>query len=333
MQKHTKKYYLLASVLILVLTWVVYRGIDALVFAKSHQIEKSQVYLASVREVPVLKSLLADASTPNQTPLQDILQQPELQFTNTLTAKSAYVVDVDTGTVLFDRNSERILLPASTTKLMTALVALDVYSLDDVVTVPKLPNIVGLKHDFIVGEQVTVASLLQAALIQSSNDAAYILALQSDLGLAGFVEAMNQKALHLQLKSTQYENPAGFDTDTQRSSARDLVVLSLEFMKHEFLRSVVATKEAVISDVSGEYSHYLYNTHQLLGIDPTVVGIKTGTTEGAAQVLITQFVRDGHTIIIVIMGSDDRYLETTQLINWVFDSYTWVSPDQLVQEK
>ena len=141
---------------------------------------------------------------------------------------------------------------------------------------------------------------------------------------------MNQKAKELNLKSTHYENPAGFDNDTQRSSARDLVILSKEVMKNEFLREVVNTKETVITDLTQEFEMQLYSTHQLLGHDPTVIGIKTGTTEGASQVLITQYLRDGHNVIIVVMGSNDRYFETTQLIDWVFDSYKWVSPDELV---
>ena len=141
---------------------------------------------------------------------------------------------------------------------------------------------------------------------------------------------MNFKAEQLNLKSTRYENPAGFDDDVQRSSAHDLVILSKEFMKNDFLASVVATKEAVITDVSGEYKHYLESTHQLLGVDPTVVGIKTGTTQGAAQVLITQFNREGHRIIVVVMGSDDRYLETTNIVDWVFDNYIWINPEDLI---
>jgi D-alanyl-D-alanine carboxypeptidase (penicillin-binding protein 5/6) len=327
-----KKYYLLASFFVLVATFIIYKGLDSLFFSKE-EVQYSQLYQVPITQIPVLKSLLEippQTDTQEPTPISDLMQQPELQFTDRLTAKSAYVVDVDTGTVLFDRNSERILLPASTTKLMTALVALEEYDLDTVITVPQLPAIEGLRYDFKLGSQILVRNLLKAALIQSSNDAAYILAIASENGLEGFVEEMNVTAKELNLKSTHYKNPAGFDDDTQRSSARDLVILSREIMKNEFLQSVVSTEKTMITDITQEFEMYLYTTHHLLGVDPTVIGIKTGTTEGASQVLVTQFLRDGHNIVIVIMGSDDRYLETTQLIDWVFESYQWVTPDELV---
>jgi len=103
-------------------------------------------------------------------------------------------------------------------------------------------------------------------------------------------------------------------------------------MKDDFLRLVVGAKKDVITDESGIYKHYLYNTHELLGIDQSVVGIKTGTTEGAHQVLITQFNREGRNILIIVMGSDDRYEETSQLIDWVFDEFIWLTPEQIIEK-
>lgn len=330
-----KKYYLLASFLVILVTFVIYRGLDTLFFTTEELEPMNEVYLVPVQKIPVLKEklgldvpsdlngagLVATNSATNYVSYQD--------FANSITAKSAYVEDIDTGTVLFERNSERILLPASTTKLMTALVALDEFQLDQVIVVPELPRIEGFNYEFAVGEQMYVKDLLKATLIQSNNDAAYILALSSSAGIESFVQKMNTKAQALQLQSTQYKNPAGFDEDAQRSSAHDLVILSKEFMKNEFLASVVATKTAEITDLSGKYTHAFESTHKLLGVDPTVVGIKTGTTEGAAQVLITQFKRENHNIIVVVMGSDDRYLETTKLVDWVFNSYVWISPEEV----
>lgn len=322
-----KKYYLLASFLVIGITIGIYRNIDTLILATQKPVQTNEVYLVPVQKIPVLKTKLpkyAQASDSAATSLSHDV------FAQSITARSAYVQDIDTGTVLFERNSERILLPASTTKLMTALVALEENDVNTVFTVPVLPKVFGLKHVFQPGLQITVGDLVKAALIQSSNDAAYILALNSQRGFDGFVSRMNEKALELHLKNTQYQNPAGFDEGSQRSSAHDLVILSKEFMQNDFLSSVVATKEAVITDISGEFKHYLASTHQLLGTDPTVVGIKTGTTDGAAQVLITQFNRDGHRIVIVVMGSEDRYLETTRLIDWVLDAYEWVDPQELI---
>lgn len=323
-----KKYYLLASCLVILITLGIYFRIDELFFASRIKKLVHEVYTVPVVSIPILKEKL-----PGYQNIASDSAKSDLSyeiFAQSITAKSAYVEDIDTGTVLFERNSERILFPASTTKLMTALVALEEFAVDSVLTVPILPDLDGLKHEFQEGERIKVGDLIKAALIQSSNDAAYILAVSSSRGFDGFVNRMNEKSSQLNLKNTKFENPAGFDTQTQRSSAHDLVILSKEFMKDEFLSSVVATKEAVISDITGEYKHYLESTHHLLGTDPTVVGIKTGTTEGAAQVLITQFNRNGHRIVVVVMGSDDRYLETTRLVDWVFDAYVWANPQDLI---
>ena len=323
-----KKYYLFASFLVILVTIALYKGVDVVASITQEPKVLYQVYSVPATSVPILKEKLYTEDQAATASAQTSLTYEV--FAQSITAKSAYVEDLSTGTILFERNSDRILLPASTTKLMTALTALEKYQLTDVVTVPELPKINGLKYEFAQGEQITVADLIKAALIQSNNDAAYILAFHADTGIEGFVADMNKKAQELQLKSTQYKNPAGFDDDTQRSSARDLVILSKAFMQHEFLASVVATKEAVITDISGEYTHFLTTTHQLLGVDPTVIGIKTGTTQGAAQVLITQFKRNDKDIIVVVMGSEDRYLETTRLIDWVFDSYVWINPQDLI---
>lgn len=323
-----KKYYLFASLLVIIITLMIYKGVDNLDFVTQNNKFSTTVYTVPIKQIPILNEKL-----PQFNQVATISAKTNLSyevFAQSISAKSAYVEDIDTGTVLFDRNSERILLPASTTKLMTALVALDEYKLDQIITIPKLPSIDGFNYEFATGEEIKVRDLLKAALIQSNNDAAYVLALSSEGGIDGFIKKMNNKAVELNLKSTKYENPAGFDDETQRSSAHDLVILSKEFMSKEFLASVVATKEAIITDISGENTHHFYSTHQLLGVDPTVVGIKTGTTQGAAQVLITQFNREGHNIVIVVMGSDDRYLETTKLVDWVFNAYTWIDPEELI---
>lgn len=317
------KYYLFASLLIIITTIFIYKGVSNLNFATQKKNVITTVYTVPIKQIPILKENLEKTNLDSTSLSYEV-------FAQSISAKSAYVEDIDTGTVLFDRNSERILLPASTTKLMTALVAIDEYDLDDTIKVPELPHIDGFNYEFRIDEEIRVRDLLKAALIQSNNDAAYVLALASKDGIDGYIEKMNAKAQELNLKSTKYENPAGFDDDTQKSSAHDLVILSKEFMSNEFLASVVGTKETTFTDVTGENTHKFYTTHQLLGIDPTVVGIKTGTTQGASQVLITQFNRDGHNIVVVVMGSDERYLETTKLVDWVFNAYTWIDPEELI---
>lgn len=323
-----KGYYLLASILVLSVTFAVYASIDTILFTQPTEI-LTQVYLPKSVAIPFLKSRLHMSETDSLLSQLPATVSAETQFLNSLSSKSIYIEDVDSGTILYEKNSERILLPASTTKLMTALVALDVFKPEQVITAVSLTTIEGTKPVFPEGMQITVESLLKAALIQSSNEAAYILALNHPEGEAVFVDLMNKKAKELGLISTHFDNPAGFDTDTQRSSARDLAILSKEAIKNPLVSQIVSMKYATIADVTNTEKYMLENTHQLLGVDPTVVGIKTGTTQGANQVLITQYMRDGHSIIIIVMGSDERYIETSALIEWVFDSFVWVSPTDI----
>jgi len=316
--------YKLVSVFILVIAIFLYKSVSLITFAKNSAEKKYDVYTREVLEIPVLRSNLN---------LQEEDDTKSTSFDiNSLTSKSVYIEDIDTATQLFEKNGERVLLPASTTKIMTALVARQEYKLDDVFTIPDIFQIDGYSIGLFKGEKMRVDQLLKAALIQSSNDAAYTLALNHPNGLDGFVKLMNQKVADFNLKSTYFENPAGFDNDSQRSSAHDLAIISKEFMKDDFLREVVGAKEDIISDESGVYKHYLYSTNELLGVDESVVGIKTGTTEGAHQVLITQFNREDRNILIIVMGSDDRYEETSQLIDWVFDEFIWLTPEQIIEE-
>ncbi len=316
--------YKFLSIVILIVTALLYKSADLVIFAENSMEKKYDVYTKEVSEIPVLKSQLnLQADEASESANFDI---------KNLSSKSVYIEDIDTATQLFEKNGERVLLPASTTKIMTALVARDQYKLNDVFLVKDISKIEGAGIGLFKGEKILVSDLLKAALIQSSNAAAYVLADNYPDGLEGFVDLMNQKANDLSLKSTYFENPVGFDADNQRSSAHDLAIMSKEFMKDEFLREIVGVKEEVITDESGVYKHYLYTTHQLLGEDDSVVGIKTGTTEGAHEVLITQFNREGRNILIIVMGSDDRYKETSELIDWVFDEFVWLTPEQIIEK-
>ncbi len=326
----------LFGIVILIITIFIYKSVDVIIFAKNSAEKKIEVYTREITEIPVMRSNLnPDKLDKTIEPVDQPATQSGIATNfdiKNLSSKSVYIEDLDTNTKLFEKNSERLLLPASATKLMTALIAAQVYEIDDVLTVPNVVEIEGSSVGLFKGEKMTAGELLKAALIQSSNDAAYALATNYSGGIDEYVKLMNQKAIELNLKSTFFENPAGFDGDGQRSSAHDLAIISKEFMKNDFLKLVVSKKEETIGDVTGVYKHRLFNTHQLLWTDNSVVGIKTGTTEGAHQVLITQFNRDGRNILIIVMGSDDRYQETSQLIEWVFREFVWLTPEQIIEK-
>lgn len=241
-----------------------------------------------------------------------------------LTASSASVIDIDSGTILFEKNADDLLYPASTTKLMTALVARELYSLDQIVVINQVPNINGASIGFRNGEQVTVSDLLKAMLIQSGNESAVLLAQNYPEGEAEFINLMNQKAIELGLKNSKFMNAMGFDYLGHHSSASDLAILSRHFMEDPILREIVATKTTFISDTRGWYRHQIWNTHRLLNPDQGFVGIKTGTTDGAGEVLITEVDRNNRRLLFVVLGSKDRYQETLNLLDWSEKSFTWV---------
>jgi D-alanyl-D-alanine carboxypeptidase (penicillin-binding protein 5/6) len=240
-----------------------------------------------------------------------------------LSAQGAIAIDMDSGVPLYEKNPDAPLLPASTTKIVTALVALDLYDPDTVLTVGTKSVVVGQKMGLFVGEKMRMEDLLYGLLVYSANDAAEALAENHPQGYDEFIEDMNKKARDLHMTNSHFENPVGLDGNAHRSTARDLVRASEIAMRNPIFSKIVGTKEIVITDASGKYSYDLVNLNKLLGVVPGVIGVKTGWTESARENLVTYVTRDGHEILITLLGSQDRFGETKELIDWVFASYDW----------
>lgn len=240
-----------------------------------------------------------------------------------ISAEGVLAVDLDSGIHLYEKNPDAPLLPASTTKIITALVSLDFYKLDDVLTVPQNVGVDGQKMGLFPGEKITFENLLYGLLVYSANDAAETLARDYPGGYDAFITAMNEKASALFMVNSHFANPVGLDEDDQHSTATDLVRASEVAMRDPVFSKVVGTKQIVISDVSGKNSYNLTNINQLLGVVPGVMGVKTGWTENARENLVTYLERDDHKIMIAVLGSQDRFGETKELINWIFSNYIW----------
>lgn len=247
-----------------------------------------------------------------------------------ISAQGALAVDLDSGVPLYEKNTDERLLPASTTKIVTAIVALDSYSLDQVLTVPRSAHVDGQKMGLYTGEQMKVEDLLYGLLVFSANDAAMTLAhnypVSTESGVtsySAFVSAMNEKAKKLSMTNSNFENPVGLDGVVQTTTARDLVRVSEVAIKNPTFSRIVGTKSVVVSDVTGKSKYYLKNINELLGKVPGVMGVKTGWTENARENLVTYIERDGHRVMIAILGSQDRFGETKELIDWIFTNYEW----------
>lgn len=247
-----------------------------------------------------------------------------------LTSHSFVVVDRDSAALLVGRNENLRVLPASTVKVMTALAALDYYRLDDVLVVGEMEKN-GQGIDLIEGEKMTVKNLLYGLLVSSANDAALVLAQSYPGGVVGFVKAMNQKAQALNLTHTYFANPTGLDsdpegnilTDFSYTTALDLARLAAEALKNQLLLEIFSTSSITISDVEGKVTHQLENINELLNQLPGMKGIKTGWTEEAGECLVGYTEREGHGVITVVLGSQDRFGETSKLTNWIFDNFRW----------
>jgi len=265
-------------------------------------------------------SLFSSIPTPTVAPYP--VKEKNIDIGNDISASGVVILDVDSGVNLYKRNETMSLSPASTTKIMTALVALDAYKLDDVVTIgTPLQN--GQTIGLVSGERITVESLLYAALIHSGNDAAKALADAYPGGYDKFVEAMNTKASGYQLTGTHFTNPMGYDAEDHKMTPMDLARLSVISLKNPVIAKMVAIPQITISDVTHTYYHKLNNVNQLLGKIPGVAGIKTGWTEAAGENLVTYVERNGHRVIFVVLHSRDRFGDTTKLIDWVFTNFTW----------
>lgn len=249
-------------------------------------------------------------------------------------AKAYYLEDYDSGFVLVEKNSAAKLPIASTTKIATALVVIQNHSnqLDDTVTItPKMININGAKIGLEAGEKITVRNLLYGMLINSGNDAAYSLA-EFFGGKENFVAQMNKKVRDIGLKSTEYRDPAGLD-DTGYSTAHDLAVLASYALKEPLFNQIVRIPSGSIFSTDGKIVHELKNSNQLLDREgpfyfEQAIGVKTGFTYEAGHVLVSAAQKDGHTLLSVVMCTDeDNTLasakESRKLLEWGFGNWTW----------
>lgn len=239
-----------------------------------------------------------------------------------LTAQGVYAYDVDSGVVLYEKNPDMILFPASTTKIITALVAMDSYTMDQVLNVGTL-KVVGSKMGLLWHEQMTTHDLLYGLLVLSANDAAEVFASNYPEGREGFVAKMNEKAKELHAYNTNFKNPSGLDQDGQMTTAKDLARIASQAMQKPEFAQIVGTKEYTAKSADGNIVHPLSNRNELLGKVDGVLGIKTGWTENARENLVTYVNRNNRKVIISLLGSQDRFSETEELINWIYENFEW----------
>lgn len=223
-------------------------------------------------------------------------------------SEAAVAIDAVTGRVLYAKNPEHFHMPASTTKLMTALVVLDNVGLSDVVTVSrKAANTAAVKVGLKEGDKVTIDTLLHAALIKSANDAAVALA-EAVAGSEGeFVKLMNKKAIEIGAENTKFINANGLPGKGQHITAHDLAKIMRVAILSPVLKDILNTRVAEVATQSGR-TVLITNTNRLLWYDEDIVGGKTGYTRQARHCFVCAGARKNETIIVAVLGAPSRGL-------------------------
>lgn len=253
--------------------------------------------------------------------------------TDSLTAKSAILMEISSGQVLLSKNPDEKLPPASITKIMTLLLVMEAIdsgkiTLEDTVTASRNASSKGGSQIWLKeGEQMTVHELIKATAVASANDASTALGEYVAGDEATFVAMMNEHARELGMTNTNFENCSGLDDTTENhyTTARDIAIMSCELMKHEKIKEY--TTIWMDSLRNGETE--LVNTNRLVRFYEGTTGLKTGTTSKAGYCISATAQRNGMELVAVVLGSDnstDRFEDAKALLNWGFSNYEIYTP-------
>lgn len=239
-----------------------------------------------------------------------------------LSAHSAVLIDADSGSVLYAKNANERLPMASTTKIMTAYVALALAKPEHVIRTDA--GAVGIEGSSIYlseGEELTLEQLLYALLLESANDAAAAIA----IGLSGSVEAfadeMNRKAQSLGLTNTHFTNPHGLHDEAHYTTAHELALLSHVALQNELIQTIVSTRKTTIPHAGSDGVRLLVNHNKMLRLYDGCIGVKTGFTKQSGRCLVSAAERDGVRLIAVTIDAPNDWNDHTAMLDYGFARY------------
>ncbi|MGM9552364.1 MAG: D-alanyl-D-alanine carboxypeptidase family protein [Clostridia bacterium] len=239
-----------------------------------------------------------------------------------ISAKSAVVIDSGSGRVLFEKDAYIPLPMASTTKIMTGLLAVEMLNLNDIVTVSAHAS--GTEGSSVwleTGEHISSYDLLYGLMLSSGNDAAVALAEHIAGSVDAFTVLMNKRAKEIGANNTNFTNPHGLPDDNHYTTAYDLARISRIAMNNKTFREVVSTKNKTISWENSQWNRSLTNHNKLLKMYDYAIGIKTGYTKKAGRCLASAAKKDGRELIIVTLSDPDDWNDHIRLYNYCFDTY------------
>ncbi|MFH0906886.1 MAG: serine hydrolase [bacterium] len=276
----------------------------------------------------IVKSLLSAAisavklTNPNFLPIRDLgINDPNIE------ARASLIFDLSNNKILYQKNTNLVLPIASLTKLMTSLIVLENLELEEIVSVSSkaLERGYGVKGGLMVNEKISVKNLFHALLMESSNDAAMVLAEAVEQKTDNnFVYLMNQKARELGLRDTYFSDPSGFNSNNV-STVKEVVKIVEYSFKWSVIWEIMKTPTINLSSSDGKINHYWVNTDELLNRLPNIIGGKTGYTveaQGCLVLVIDQYL-SGKYLITIVLGAQERFLQTEKLIDWVKMAYKW----------
>lgn len=248
-----------------------------------------------------------------------------------ISAKAAIVIDADTGEVLLEQNADACLPMASTTKIMTALVALGEGDLDREYTVRKeYTQVEGSSMYLQEGETLTLRDTLYGLMLESGNDAAVAIAGECG-GLEAFVQKMNDKAAALGLVNTHFDNPNGLPSETHYTTARELAIITAEALRDPVFRQIVSTESYTLGQRT------FANHNRLLSMYDGAIGVKTGYTKAAGRCLVSAAEKNGRTVIVVTLNDPDDWNDHMALLDQGFAQYEEVTlheaGEQIMQQQ
>lgn len=266
-------------------------------------------------------AFLLPVSEPTYFPIRDTAVLPP-----ELTAKSFLIYDTKNGKIIFSKDPTRALPVASLTKLLTAVVALENLGDQEVITITKESyNVDGEGAIFHLQEQLYFKDLLGAMLVKSSNDAAMAIAetVEQKTGQT-FTVSMNLKALQIGMDRSDFFDPAGLN-DEGYSSARDMLRLVQYAKRYPEIQNLISLKSLTVSSADGRFLHNFVSTNRLWDDLPGLIGGKTGYTDGALGCMIAEenLPEQGSSLVIILLGSADRFREIKKLSDWSTTAFRW----------
>jgi len=251
---------------------------------------------------------------------KDYGPHPRLTPPDAIKGVGALMVDGQTGEILYARNPDKRLLPASTTKLMTALIVYEKNNkgLNGSVTIQESDRAEPSNIPVVPGETISVDKLFHALLIESANDSARALGRYVAGSNEAFVGMMNQRALAMGLFNTHFNNPNGLPAPagTHYTSCADLMKIFQHVIVYPELAKILSTKEYTIATASG--THTLRNHNRLLGYYPGMGPAKTGWTVASRHTYAASVTQNGHQILLILLDSPNKWLDAQILFNWGF---------------